>query len=104
MIVTGKTMLFRNDYEGRSFYKRGVSWKEYKDGKETGKWLAVYEPVKMPKGTDLPDRTIIDIKNAFESGYVKNDGTRVRQLVVLEYDLVDEGSDSFEAIEEKLPF
>lgn len=105
MNVTGKTMIFRNEYGDKTFYKRGISWKEYKDGQQTNKWIAVYEPVKMPKGVDIPDRTVIEVIKAFESGYVNKDGDRVRQLVVQEFSMVEpNGNNDFEAVDEELPF
>lgn len=103
MNVTGKTMIFRNEYGERTIYKRGISWKEYKNGQQTNKWQAVYEVVKLPKGTDIPDRTIIDVKEAFESGYQNKDGKLVRQLIVMDFDLV-EAKDDFQEIDEEMPF
>lgn len=103
MRVSGKTKIYRTDYEdGRVAYSRRIAWQKYENGQK-GDWEGIWEEVKMPKGTDIPTKTMIDVKDAFESGWTKRDGTVVRQLVVLDFDLEDQG-DSFEQIEEKLPF
>lgn len=104
MRVTGKTRIYRKDFDGRAAYSRRIAWQEYKDGQK-GDWLGVYETVKMPRGVDIPDGTVINITDAFESGYKKRDGSLIRQLVVMEFEIADEGQeDGFEQIEEKLPF
>ena len=101
MKVSGKTKIYRAVFDGRIVYSRRIAWQEYKDGQK-GDWLAIFERVKMPKGTDIPDGTMITVKDGFESGYKKSNGELVRQLVVMDFDI--ESQDSFEAIEEKLPF
>ena len=54
----------------------------------------------------MPNKTKIMITDSFESGYTNKKGEPVRQLIVLDFDLVDgeQEEDSFEAIEERLPF
>lgn len=103
MKVSGKTKIYRKDFDGRPAYSRRIAWQEYKDGQK-GEWFGIYEDVKLPKGTDIPDKTMIEIKDAFETGYKKTNGTLSRRLVVMEFDIVDEVQDSFEAIDEAMPF
>lgn len=107
MKVTGETVIWRNDVNGMTFYSRSISWHPYRDGQlDKGTWERAYETVKLPKGVDLPNKTKIMITDSFESGYMNRKGEPVRQLIVLDFDLVDgeQVDDSFEAIEEKLPF
>ena len=87
MNVTGRTKIYRKDFNGRPSYSRAISSQEYKDGQK-GDWVTVYESVQMPRGTDLDDRTIIEVTNGFESTYKAKDGNR-RKLVVLEYNVLD---------------
>lgn len=101
MQVTGKTKIFRKDFDGKAVYSRRIAWQEYKDGQKGG-WLGIYEPVKMPKGVDIPDGSIIQVKEAFESGYKKKDGSLERQLIIMDFDL--EEKDGFQELEEQLPF
>lgn len=87
MDVTGRTKLYRKDFDGRPSYSRAISSQEYKDGQK-GDWITVYESVQMPKGTDLADKTIIDVVKGFEATYRSKDGNK-RKLVVLEYKVLD---------------
>ena len=88
MDVTGKMKVFRKDYNGKPAYSRAISSQEYKDGKK-GDWITVWENVQFPKGTDIPDRSIVEVKG-FEATYKSKDGNK-RKLVVTEYNILDEG-------------
>lgn len=104
MKVTGETVIWRNDENGRTFYSRSISWRPYVNGQpDKTTWERVYETVKFPRGVELQNRTKILIKESFESGYTNKKGEPVRQLIVKDFELVD-SEDSFEQIEEKLPF
>lgn len=106
MRVTGETIIWRNDVNGMTFYSRTISWHPYKEGQpDKGSWERTYETVKLPKGVDLPNKTKIIIKDSFESGYTNKNGEPVRQLIILDFDIVDqESGDNFEQMEEVLPF
>ena len=54
MNVTGKTKIFRKDFDGHPAYSRAISSQEYKDGQK-GKWIRTYESVQFPFGTQLED-------------------------------------------------
>ena len=88
MDVTGKMKVFRKDYNGKPAYSRAISSQEYKDGKK-GDWITVWENVQFPKGTDIPDRSIVEVKG-FEATYKSKDGNK-RKLVVTEYNVLDKG-------------
>ena len=81
MNITGKTMIFRKDFDGRPSYSRSISSKDI-----DGNWISVFENVQMPKGTDLPNKTKIDVTKGFEAVYEKRDGTKDRKIVVMEYE------------------
>ena len=87
MNVTGKTKIYRKDFNGKPSYSRAISSQEYKDGQK-GDWITVFESVQMPKGTNLADKSIIDVTKGFESTYKSRDGNK-RKLVVQEYKLLD---------------
>ena len=80
MNITGKTMIFRKDFNGKPSYSRSISSKDI-----DGNWVSVFENVQMPKGTDLPNKTKIDVIKGFEAVYEKRDGTKDRKTVVMEY-------------------
>ena len=111
MDVTGKTKIFRKDFNGRPAYSRAISSQEYKDGQK-GDWISGWESVQFPKGTDIPDRSIVEIKG-FEAVYKSKDIVR-RKLVVKEYRVLDAGEGQTEtqtnqpsgytALEEDIPF
>lgn len=108
MNVTGKTKIFRKDFDGRPAYSRAVSSREFKDGQQTDNWIRTYESVKLPKDSLLTDGSIIDVKNGFESVFKSSDGSIKRQLVVLDYSLEEVGDapSGFRAMdsEDELPF
>ena len=61
MNITGKTMIFRKDFNGKPVYSRSISSKDI-----DGNWISVFENVNMPKGTDLPNKTKIEVIKGFE--------------------------------------
>lgn len=101
MEVSGKTKLYRKDFNGHPAYSRRIASKEYKDGHATDNWLGVYEPVQMPRNTDLADKTTVTITKAFEAVYNDKNGNPKRKLVVREYEAEDTG---FEELDEEVPW
>lgn len=100
MDVTGRTKIFRKDFDGRPCYSRAISSQEYKDGQK-GNWISEYEVVQFPKGTDIPNKSIVELKG-FESVYRSRDGEVKRKLVVIEHKIIDEGFTSI--INDEVPF
>lgn len=86
MDVRGKTKIYRKDFNGRPSYSRAISSQEYKDGQK-GDWITDFEAVQFPKGTDIPDRSIVEI-SGFEAVYNSKNGVK-RKLVVTEYAVLD---------------
>lgn len=87
MNVTGDTKIYRKDFNGRPSYSRCIASQEYKDGKK-GDWIRMYEPVQFPKGTEIPDRSIVRLEG-FEAVFDSKYGVR-RKLVVQKYEIMDE--------------
>lgn len=106
MNVTGKTKIFRKDFDGRPAYSRAVSSREFKDGQQTDNWIRTYESVKLPKDSVLSDGSIIDVTNGFESVFKTSSGDIKRQLVVLDYKLEDVGDapKGFNKVDDSIPF
>ena len=111
MDVTGRTKIYRKDFNGRPSYSRAISSQEYKDGQK-GDWITDFEAVQFPKGTDIPDRGIVEIKG-FEAVYKSKEQIK-RKLVVVEYNVLDAADrrtienvdpDGFTALaDEEVPF
>ena len=110
MDVTGRTKIYRKDFDGRPSYSRAISSREFKDGQQ-GDWMTVYEPVQMPRDTNIPDRSIIEITKAFEAVYRSKDGIK-RKLVVQEFKVLDAGREEpaqeapegYAALTDEVPF
>ena len=109
MDVRGRTKIYRKDFNGRPSYSRAISSQEYKDGQK-GDWISAFEAVQFPKGTDIPDRSIVEI-SGFEAVYNSKNGVK-RKLVVTEYAVLDssdtrtiETDDGFTALNDSdIPF
>lgn len=104
MDVTGKTKIYRKDFNGKPSYSRAISSQEYKDGQK-GDWITVFESVQFPKGTVLADRSVIEVTKGFEATYKAKDENK-RKLVVQEYKVLDgEEQAGFTALSnEDIPF
>lgn len=103
MNVVGRTKIYRKEFDGRPSYSRAISSQEYKDGQK-GDWITVYESVQFPKGTDLKDRSIIEVSKGFEATYKSKNGN-MRKLVVQEFKLIDGEESGFAAIkDDDIPF
>lgn len=86
MDVRGRTKIYRKDFDGKPSYSRAISSQEYKDGQK-GDWITDFEAVQFPRGTDIPDRSIVEIRG-FEAVYNSKNGVK-RKLVVTEYAVLD---------------
>lgn len=85
MNVTGKTKIFRKDFNGKPAYSRCIASKKYENGQQIDEWIREYESVQFPRDTDIADKTEVEITDAFETVYQKKDGTIARKLVVRSY-------------------
>jgi len=111
MDVTGETTIYRKDFDGRPVYSRRISAKKFENGRQIDEWIGVYEPVQLPKGTLLDDKTKITVVDAFESVYQNRNGEVQRKLVIRKFKTdsqvpaVDEEiPNDFAAINDDVPF
>lgn len=100
MDISGKTKIYRKDFDGKPTYSRRISSQEYKDGQK-GDWVTVYEMVQFPKGTVIEDRSIVEIKG-FEATYKSKDGNK-KKTVVQEYKVID-GAEHTALTDDDIPF
>ena len=81
--VTGRKMIFKNE---KGFYSTSISSK-----KQDGTYDNMYISVGFPKGDDIPNKSIVNIKNAFLSFFRANNPEgkleNVVKLVIMDYEL-----------------
>ena len=109
MKVTGETRIYRKDFDGRPAYSRSIASREFVDGQRTDNWIRTYESVKLPRDCNLQNRSLIDVTNGFESVFKTRSGEVKRQLVIMDYKLLESGDDAkapdgFMAMDEDIPF
>ena len=104
MNVTGKTKIFRKDFDGVPAYSRAISSQKFENGQK-GAWIKTYESVQFPKGTQIEDGTIINVTKAFEAVYETRTGEVRRKLIVMEYEADAPKEPGYEAItNDDIPF
>jgi hypothetical protein len=81
MNITGKTLIFKNDYG----YTTTISKKN-----QNGEYERMYVAVQLPRNVELENKTMIEITKGFLSFYKNKNGLPVIKLVVMEYQLQDE--------------
>lgn len=87
MNIFGRTMIFKNDYG----YSLSIS-----DKKQDGTYEKTYLSVQLPKGVELENKTMIDVKRGFLGRYKTKEGLPKIKVVIQEYDVIKE--------EDELPF
>lgn len=85
MQILGKTMIFRKEYEGKSFYSTNISNKDI-----NGEYTNMYISVQLPKGTELENKTMIEITKGFLSFYQAKEGLPKLKIVVMNYKTEDD--------------
>ena len=93
MNISGDTMIFRKEHEGRDgmwyTYSTGVSSK-----KQDGTWLNGYLDVRFRKGVVVENKTKIHVNDGFLSVKeyaVNGEKTKKLELVILDFDVVEAG-------------
>lgn len=76
MNITGKTMIFKSEYG----YSTAISNKN-----QNGEYDRMYLSIQLPKGTELENKTIIDITKGFLSIYKTKEGLPKIKIVVMEF-------------------
>lgn len=77
-------MIFRNDFNGYSYYKIGISKKS-----QTGEWINGYIRCQFKKDVSLENRTKIYIRKAWLSFYTKDKET-IPYIFINEFETIDE--------------
>ena len=80
MNIVGRTKVFRNEREGNVYYTTSISNKN-KDGQR--EYMTV--DIQLPRGTELENKTDIDITNGFLSFYKTKNGLPKVKYVVMDY-------------------
>ena len=95
---TGKTRVFRKDFETRSSYSTTISRKN-----QQGEYENAYINLQFKKGVYLNNKTDIEVESAWLKFYMSGDKP-VFYIFVNEFSLIDESqvvrSDGFMALEE----
>ena len=81
MNIEGKTIIFKNEYG----YTTSVSKKN-----QDGSYDKMYLSIQLPKGTEVENKTIIDIQEGFLSFYKDKNGIAKPKIVVMKYKLHEE--------------
>lgn len=79
-ITSNNTMIFAKEYNGKMFYRAGLSRKKDDKTYENG-----YIDVKLPKDVELADKTKINITKGFLSFYKSKDKKDIFYIVVQEF-------------------
>lgn len=79
MQVTGKTMIFKKEYEGKIFYSTSIRNKNI-----NGEYTNMYLNIQLPKGIEPEDKSIIEITKGFISFYENKDGNKIPKIVAME--------------------
>ena len=84
--ASGETMIFRNEYQGKSFYSTSLS-KKLADGT----WENGNIGVQFRKDVEMHNKTKINVKEGFLTFYKTKDEKpkAVHYLFVLDFDVVD---------------
>lgn len=97
MKITGKTMIFKNDYGN---YSTSISNK-----KEDGTYESMYVPVTFKKGVNIPNKTKIDILDGFLSFYIDKENNKHLKLVILNFkESENENNGTYIEDTDELPF
>lgn len=75
-----KTIFRHETQQGGAWYSVAVSGKD-----EAGEKKYEYWPVDFPQGTDIADRTRIELKDFYISFYTRRDGTIQYKFVVQDF-------------------
>lgn len=80
-------MIFKREYDGKTFYSVGLSRKD-----RDGNYINGYMSCRFKNGVEVPDKTKIYIKSAWLDFYLK-DKTTVPYIFINEFETVGETID-----------
>jgi hypothetical protein len=73
--ATGKARIYRKDYEGKAKYTTQLSKKD-----KDGNWANGFIGIQFNIGVELPDKTDIELTNAWIDFYVSKENKTVTQI------------------------
>src|SRR5665647_1233871 len=79
--VSGDTMIFRKDFDGRATYSTTIS-KKLADGT----WENAYIGIQFKKDVVLQDKTKIEVKNGWLTHYLNKEKKPVYYLFILDFE------------------
>lgn len=97
--ITGENqVIFRNEKDGKVFYVTSLSKKDAE-----GKWENGNIVIRFPKGVDIPNKTKINIKNAWLSFWKTQDKKTVVFIFCNEFEFSEgQPEDGFYPIDENI--
>lgn len=99
MNIQGKAVVFKTEYNGKTFYETSISNK-----KEDGSYDNWYVSCQLPKGTDIESKTKIEVTKGFISFYRNKQGLSLPKFVIQEFTKVEEDEGTMVAEDNILPF
>lgn len=84
IISDRKEKIFRKDFNGKPIYKIGLSKKDV-----NGNYINGYMLCSFKKGTDIPDKSFINIKSGWIDFYLKDKET-IPFIFINEFELLEE--------------
>jgi len=91
MNIVGKTKIFRNEKDGKVYYTTSVNNKN-----QEGKYEYMTIDIQFPKGTELENKTDVDVTNGFISFYKNKSGLPKIKFVVMDFTVPQqEAQDNF---------
>jgi hypothetical protein len=95
MNINGNTMIFKNEYG----YSTSISNKN-----KEGQYESMYVTIQLPKGTELENKTKINVTKGFISFYKTKNGLAVPKFIIQEFETEQESEDYEENFGNDLPF
>ncbi len=93
IISNRKEKIFRKDFNDKPVYKIGLSKKDI-----NGNYINGYMLCNFKKGTDIPDKSFINIKSGWIDFYLKDKET-VPFIFINDFELLDDNKKEIEVYE-----
>ena len=103
MNISGKTRIFKNNFNGKDVYSTTINSKNL-----NGEWEKMYISIQLPKDVNVENGTDIDVKKGFISFFKLQNGLQKIKFVIQEMDIlnnsVNDGYITISDEEFELPF
>ena len=84
LVFNRPIMIFRSEYQGYVFYEYGISKKD-----KEGNYINAYMRCNFKKGVDIPNKTLIEVKEAWQDFYTDKTGKKVHCAFINDFNYVD---------------